>query len=328
VAVLKLRQLKLTSRQSAAWIAALICATMLAGVPAVAGLSSVSQESTSAGVAAQVTPVILDPSSGRQIAVWSVSDGISNKIAYARLENGIFTDFHYLTFGRGHHTEPRVAVTRDGAFLFWIADGKRYLYAPIDLANGRLHASPRRVPLEKSGIQLTSIGGAGRSTGTEGGSDVPVVTEECPPNEPDCALLTSPDGNTRRRLKMNESGGYAGNTSGTDGGSDVPVVTERCPPGHDDCNVLSSGGNQRRQILTEGGSDVPVVVELESLWSVSSRPTCNLMILSIPSAEAGAYHLLKFRSGRINKTGRIRLVAGGGGLPSATTESILDSSCF
>jgi hypothetical protein len=72
-----------------------------------------------------------------------------------------------------------------------------------------------------------------------------------------------------------------------------------------------------------------VLVETESLWSVTSRPTCNLMILSIPSAEAGAYHLLRFGSGRSNKPGRIRLLPGAGvSLPSATAGPILDSACF
>ena len=312
--------LKSISRRSAACFAALICASLLAGIPAVAGLSNVTQDGTSAYTAAQVTPVILDPASGRQIAVWSAFDGVSSKIAYARLENGIWTDYHYLTFGRGHHTEPRIAVTRDGAFLFWIADGQRYLYAPLDLDRGRLHAGPRQVPLDRSGLHL--IGGG---AGTEGGTDVPVVTEECPPEEPDCELVSASNGNDPRRLKLTEGGGDAS----ADGGTDVPVVTEKCPPGQEDCNLISSGGEQRRQILTEGGTDVPVVVETESLWSVSSRPTCNLIILSIPSVEAGAYHLLRFESGRIKKTGRIRLQPGvAGGLPSATAAPILDSACF
>lgn len=320
--------LKSRSRPSAAWFAALICAMLLAGVPAHAGLSQLSPESGSPGVATRVTPVILDPASGHQIAIWSEFDGISNKIAYARLEHGQFRDFHYLTFGRGHHTEPRVAVTRDGAFLFWIADGVRYLFAPLDLANGRLYARPRPVPLEQNGIHLATIGGIGGAPGTEGGSDVPVVTEECPPEEPDCDLPASQHRNDPRRQKLTESGGYNGNTTGTDGGSDVPVVTEKCPPGQDDCNILSASRIHRLQVVTEGGSDVPVVVEQEALWSVSSRPTCNLMVLSIPSAEAGAYHLLKLHRGRIDKAGRIRVTPTGGGLPFATAESILDSACF
>jgi hypothetical protein len=262
------------------WIAALICASLLAGIPAVAGPSKTVQEGTSTGVVALATPVTLDPASGRQVAVWSQFDGVSNKIAYARLENHVWRDFHYLTFGRGQHTAPRIGVTRDGAFLFWITDGRRYVYAPVDLANGRLHAAPRRVPLETGGLHLVT-GGSGKATGAESGSDVPVVTEECPPDTPDC---------------------------------------EPPPPASND---------PRRQVLTDGGSDVPVVVETESLWSVTSRPTCNLMILSIPSAEAGAYHLLKFAGGRIDRAGRIRLLPGAGeGLPSATAGPILDSACF
>lgn len=304
------------SRLSAAWIAALVCATLLAAVPAAAApLSSATQESTSTGVVALATPVTLDPVSGRQVAVWSQFDGVSNKIAYARLENGIWTDFHYLTFGRGHHIAPRIGISRDGAFLFWVVDGRRYVYAPVDLSSGRLHAAPRRIPLEASGIHLLG-GGSGKGTATEGGSDVPVVTEECPPEEPDCDPLVSARDDPRHRIL-------------TEGGSDVPVVTEKCPPGHPDCNLLSAANDRRKQILSEGGSDVPVVVETESLWSVTSRPTCNLLVLSIPSAESGAYHLLRFESGRINKAGRIRLLPGAGVvLPSATAGPILDSACF
>ena len=143
-----------------------------------------------------------------------------------------------------------------------------------------------------------------------------MVTEECPPEEPDCDLQTAAN-NDPRRQKL------------TEGGSDVPVVTDRCLPGDAGCNLLSAGDDRRRQILTEGGSDVPVVVETESLWSVTSRPTCTLMILSIPSAEPGAYHLLRFEGGRITRAGRIRLLPGAGeGLPSATAGPILDSACF
>ncbi len=306
-----------SSGQRAVWMAALICASLLAGIPAVAGLSRTTQEGTSAGVVAWATPVTLDPASGRQVAVWSQFDGVSNKIAYARLENNVWRDFHYLTFGRSQHTAPRIGLTRDGAFLFWITDGRRYVYAPVDLANGRLHAAPRRVPLETGGLHLVT-GGSGKATGAEGGSDVPVVTEECPPGIPDFEPLTPVSKNPRRQIL-------------TDGGSDVPVVTEKCPPGHTECDLLRVGDDRRTKmkILSEGGSDIPVVVETESLWSVTSRPTCNLMVLSIPSAEAGVFHLLKFAGGRIDRAGRIRLLPGTGeDLPSATAGPILDSACF
>ena len=301
-------------RQSAAWFAALICATLVAEIPARADLSGATPEGTSAGVVAQVTPVILDPASGRQIAVWSQFDGIANKIAYARLERGIWTDYHYLTFGPGNHTAPRIGITRDGAFLFWIADGRRYVYAPFDLASGRLHASPRRVPLEAAGVRIVAASSGGAAA-TEGGTDVPVVTEECPPDDLECELLSARD--DRRTPIL------------SDGGSDVPIVTE-CPPDDTDCELVRSSRDLRRtQILTEGGTDIPVVVENETLWSVTSRPGCGLMILSIPSVEAGAYHLLTFEGGRIDKAGRIRLLPGAtAGLPAATAGPILDSGCF
>jgi hypothetical protein len=300
-------------RQSAAWFAALICATLVAEIPARADLSVATPESTSAGVVAQVTPVILDPASGRQIAVWSQFDGIANKIAYARLERGIWTDYHYLTFGPGNHTAPRIGITRDGAFLFWIADGRRYVSAPLDLASGRLHAAPRRVPLEAAGLRLVAAG-SGSAAATEGGTDVPVVTE-CPPDDQECELLNARDDPRRPII--------------SDGGSDVPIVTE-CPPDDANCDLVRSTRNDRRTpILGEGGTDIPVVVENETLWSVTSRPGCSLMIVSIPSVEAGVYHLLRFEGGRIDKAGRIRLLPGAtAGLPAATAGPILDSGCF
>ena len=214
------------SGQRAVSIAALVCASLLAGIPAVAGLSSTAREGTSTGVVASAIPVTLDPVSGRQVAVWSQFDGVSNKIAYARLENNVWRDFHYLTFGRSRHTAPRIGVTRDGAFLFWITDGRRYVYAPVDLASGHLHAAPLRVRLEAGGIHLVT-GGSGTATGTEGGSDVPVVTE-CPPETPDCESLTPVSNDPRRQLF-------------NDGGSDVPVVTEKCPPGDAECDLAGVG---------------------------------------------------------------------------------------
>ncbi|HEU4401648.1 MAG TPA: hypothetical protein VFT43_06035, partial [Candidatus Polarisedimenticolia bacterium] len=60
-------------------------------------------------VARDTSPALaLDPRTGSVVAVWSRFDGSYFKIAYARLESGIWVDFHYLTFGRGNDALPRL----------------------------------------------------------------------------------------------------------------------------------------------------------------------------------------------------------------------------
>src|SRR5712692_187994 len=93
-------------------------------------------------------PVLaIDPTNGSVVAAWSRFDGADFKIAYARFEQGSWTDFHYLTFGSGSDFEPRIGSSRTGSYLFWIAQGSLYLYAPIDLSAGHLLAVPRGLRL-------------------------------------------------------------------------------------------------------------------------------------------------------------------------------------
>src|SRR5882672_3946547 len=87
----------------------------------------------------------LDPASGAPVLIWSRSDGVSLKIAYARFQGDAWTDMHFLTFGSGDHTLPLLATSRDGSFLFYVADGTRYMYAPLDVTSGRLFAAPRHI---------------------------------------------------------------------------------------------------------------------------------------------------------------------------------------
>lgn len=155
--------------------------------------------------AADTSPQIArDPSTGFIVALWSRFDGMSPKIAYARYDGTGFTDVHFLTFGRGGETLPRVGTALSGSYLFWVENDLRYLYAPVDLAAGHLFAAPKLLPLgllKKEPIDLgratppsSSFAGAaranpgGRATGSTGrlvtspdatlqaGQDVPVVT--------------------------------------------------------------------------------------------------------------------------------------------------------
>ena len=94
--------------------------------------------------AADAAPrLAIDPTSGQAVALWSRFDGVYSKIAYAKFSGASWSSPHFLTFGSGDDTEPRVAVARDGAFLFYISGGNRYLYAPVELTNGHLSGSPR-----------------------------------------------------------------------------------------------------------------------------------------------------------------------------------------
>ncbi len=107
----------------------------------------------------------IDPTSGKPVVVWSRSDGVYLKIAYARFAQAGWTDLHFLTFGPGNDLLPRVATSATGSYLFWIAQGSRYLYAPIELSTGSLLAAPSVL-----GIDLTRAPGR---VAIEGGHDGP-----------------------------------------------------------------------------------------------------------------------------------------------------------
>ncbi len=151
----------------------------------------------------------IDPVSGDAIAVWSRFDGVHDKIAYARLEGSAWLDLHFLTFGGGDDAEPRVVVARDGAFLFWISEGDRYLFVPFDLSTGRLFGVPRELRPESSGPSAT----------TQGSQDVPINLRG--PDGKNSQLLWSPSGNVT-----------------VSGGSDVPVVIS-----HKKASIWGAGGS-------------------------------------------------------------------------------------
>jgi hypothetical protein len=205
-----------------------ICALLLASLPAVGGMESmpVSTDGWTGSAASFVAKVIQDPASGQSIAVWSATDGQYSKIVYSRLVDGIWSDFHYVTFGRGNDTHPRIALTQDGAILFWISSGQRYMYAPIDLSAGRLYAVPRHIPLRTAGLQTLSGGG----TKQDGGTDVPIIVEDCPEGQEDCVPLEpTPDPANRFQIL-------------SEGGTDVPIIADVSllwsVTGRSDCSLL------------------------------------------------------------------------------------------
>ncbi len=294
------------------------CALLLSSLPAFGPATAARAEGTGRAASLQASAVTLDPVSGQPVAVWSQFDGSSRKIAYARLVMNGWSDFHYVTFGPGEHTEPRLVATRDGAYLFWITNKNRYMYASIDLASGRLHAAPRRLPLAQAGLRVLSPRGAG-AYNQDGGADVPVVVDDCSPGYPDCIPeMPAPNPLQRPLVRM-------------EGGSDVPVVVD-CPPENPDCNsgdVSIVPSRRPFRILTEGGTDVPVVTGYTALWRVFSREACPLVVLTIPDVPRGGAIVLKFNTSDTQAAGRIRLTRGRSAeLLSSAAMSILDGGCF
>jgi len=149
----------------------------------------------------------VEPASRTPVAVWSRFDGTSRKIAYARFEGGEWNDFHYLTFGRTDDTLPRLGISQTGAYLFWVSNTARYMYAPVDLSTGRLFAPPRAITIGSLQRPQESLLSTADAYTVQGGSDVPVVIGK--------------GGNSTRPL-LNLSGGEM-----VQGGSDVPIVIGR-----------------------------------------------------------------------------------------------------
>lgn len=134
--------------------------------------------------------LVLDPVSRAPVVVWSRFDGSLFKIAYARFEGGVWTDFHYLSFGSGNDTLPRIGIGLTGAYLLWVVDSQRFSHAPVDLGRGLFFAAPRYIqwgtlqryqgridddPLSDP-AGAPSPGQRADDTSVMGGSDIPVVT--------------------------------------------------------------------------------------------------------------------------------------------------------
>ncbi len=128
----------------------------------------------------------LDPATGSPVLLWSRSDGVALKIAYARFVKGRWRNVHDLTFGRGDDILPLAGNSANGSYLFFASvEAGQYMYAPLDLSRGNLFAAPR--PL-LAGLQTAGPGGSPGRGGfgnpqPDGGTDVPVVIGACDPRK-------------------------------------------------------------------------------------------------------------------------------------------------
>jgi hypothetical protein len=109
----------------------------------------------------------IDPRTGSVCLLWSRFDGVSFQIAYARLAGGVWTDFHFMTFGRAGGFEPRVGSSSTGTYLFWLDSTDRHFYAPMDLAAGRLLSAG-------GAIRVRPAGGTGGRT-LQVGASAPIA---------------------------------------------------------------------------------------------------------------------------------------------------------
>jgi hypothetical protein len=164
----------------------------------------------------QYPSLTLDPRSGNPVLVWSRSDGVSLKVAYARFERGTWRDLHFLTFGPGDNLLPRIESSRGGSFLYWTdADGNAF-YAPVDAGSGRFFAAPRELPAPTVPSPSDNrLVGAGGGVVADGGHDVPVIIGQCDGTKSDPCV----DGHTDTA-----QGTPPPAPPGADGGTDVPVI--------------------------------------------------------------------------------------------------------
>jgi len=205
----------------------------------VSALPAVDPAPPAADAATDAAPFLALDRTGSAVLVWSRSDGAYKKIAYARFSGGAWTDFHYLTFGRGDDEEPRIGTGRTGSFLFYAAGPDTYLFAPLELVRGRLFAAPRALKLGNARGDIPLLPGGAV---TNGGVDAPVVTG--------LATLT-PSGSAAPQGGPLDPGGLV-----TQGGTDVPVVSSRTKAS---AWGVASSGDCRRMVLVIPARDLKSV---------------------------------------------------------------------
>jgi len=154
-------------------------------------------------------PFLAVDETGSAVLVWSRSDGVYRKIAYARFSGDNWTNFHFLTFGPGHDDAPRIGTGSTGSFLFYVRPDK-YLYAGIELATGRLVAAPKSLNLGNARREIVTPPQFADTT-PRGGVDAPI------------AGLAARAG-SRMDPGPRGSRGRAGRLT-LRGGTDVPVVS-------------------------------------------------------------------------------------------------------
>ena len=116
-----------------------------------------------------------DPSTNEPVLVWSRWDGSNQKIAYSRYSGIDWSSPETLTFGPGDDTHPRIGAAFESEFLFWVAKGDHYMYAPFDLSTGRLLSSSKQI---KPSFSNDSIDRRLKEPGIgtlKGGQDAPIL---------------------------------------------------------------------------------------------------------------------------------------------------------
>jgi hypothetical protein len=138
------------------------------------------------------TPRLSIDHRGRAVAlVWSRWDGVYQKITCSRFEGGVWTNMHYLSFGRGDDIEPRIANSRSGAWVFWLSDSK-YMAAPLELGAGRLIAAPKAMLLPgawRPSLEADDRGAPADVTALRGGGARPATPDRL--RDPGSAVVDS-----------------------------------------------------------------------------------------------------------------------------------------
>jgi hypothetical protein len=130
---------------------------------------------STSGPEPDATPVLAaDPRTGAPVLIWSHWDGQAMKLAWSLFDSGSWSAPRDVTFGPGNDSSPAVGISSAGAYLFFWRDNARVLYAPIDLGTGRLFAAPRL--LRPSVLK-------GRDWKPNGGTDVPIIIGVCGSND-------------------------------------------------------------------------------------------------------------------------------------------------
>jgi hypothetical protein len=230
----------------------------------------------------------LDPRSGNPVLVWSRSDGISLKVAYARFERGSWRDIRILTFGPSDDLLPRIESSRDGSFLYWSDAIGNAFYAPVDTATGRFFAAPRELPAPTvpSPSDNALAGGAGGGFVADGGHDVPVIIGRCDGTKTDPCV----DGQGSLG-----SGNPPPSPPSTDA-SDIPIIWGMVTPPATPGTATASNPECDTQVVAVASSTSSTIVVLRIQPSGEAIRVATLkvapgVLTSDAAAAAAAFYL-------------------------------------
>jgi hypothetical protein len=205
-------------------------------------------------------PALTLDSTGTPVLVWSRFDGSYDKVAYARFSQGVWVDFHYLTFGPGDDDQPRVGTGQTGSFLFFITSPGRYQYAPVDLDTGHLIAPPRALGLGAARRDIEEIKTPNLRMTRDGGSDIPINnrcmgSKQCGGGVPSGSSILDPGQGT------------------VQGGLDIPIANAKASVWG-----VGSSGDCRNMVLTLPGRDGKTVY----VFRFARGPMTALQRLDLP----------------------------------------------